>query len=110
MRSAKSEEKKELCVLVGMKSEDCRHRYFREPEVRVFRSRLFGKLCNEDCGVCLRFGGVLSPLDAGRTDEKFGSFSRTRESLFLHENMFEREFFLKQIENKQPVQTSFRCV
>ena len=99
----------ELCVLVGMKSEDCRHRYFREPEVRVFRSRLFGKLCNEDCGVCLRFGGVLSPLDAGRTDEKFGSFSRTRESLFLHENMFEREFFLKQVENKQPVQTSFRC-
>ena len=83
----------ELCVLVGMKSEDCRHRYFREPEVRVFRSRLFGKLCNEDCGVCLRLVVFYHRWMLEEQTRKFGSFSRTRESLFLHENMFEREFF-----------------
>ena len=93
-----------------MKSEDSRHRYFREPEVRVFRSRLFGKLCNEDCGVCLRLVVFYHRWMLEEQTRKFGSFSRTRESLFLHENMFEREFFLKQIEKKQHVQTSFRCV
>ena len=43
-----------LCF-VGMRSDDLRHRYFREPEARVFRPLLFEKLYNVFCGVYLRW-------------------------------------------------------
>ena len=94
-----------------MRSEDFRHRYFREPEARVFRPVLFEKLYNEGCGVYLRLVMLYRRWMLEEQMRWFWEFQQASESLFfLHANMFEREFFLKQIENKQPVQTSFRYV
>ena len=76
-----------------MKSDDFRHRYFESQELGSFRSLLFGKLCNEDCGVGLRFGDTLSPLNAGRTDETDLEFQQCQRSFVLHGTLFEHEFY-----------------
>ena len=95
-------------------SDDLRHRYFREPEARVFRPLLFEKLYNVFCGVYLRLVMSKSPfLDAGTTGDADLEFQRCHEKFrFCTEVYLSMSFILclKQIENKQPVQTSFRCV
>ena len=96
------------------RSDDLRHRYFREPEARVFRPLLFEKLYNVFCGVYLRLVMSKSPfLDAGTTGDADLEFQRCHEKFrFCTEVYLSMSFILclKQIENKQPVQTSFRCV
>ena len=77
-----------------MRSEDFRHRYFREPEARVFRPVLFEKLYNEGCGVYLRLVMLYRRWMLEEQMRWFWEFQQASESLFfLHANMFEREFF-----------------
>jgi hypothetical protein len=79
-----------------MRSEDFRHRYFREPEARVFRPVLFEKLYNEGCGVYLRLVMLYRRWMLEEQMKWFWEFQQASESLFfLHANMFEREFFFE---------------
>jgi hypothetical protein len=93
-----------------MRSEDFRHRYFREPEARVFRPVLFEKLYNEGCGVYLRLVMLYRRWMLEEQMRWFWEFQQASESLFFCMPTCLNVSFLKQIENKQPVQISFRYV